>query len=90
MEHYDIVKVTADKAYDIAARYAATAILEDAVVIRNKNLARLDSIVQAAQEEGDLSTAIRGIDVLNKLSGNYVEKVDMTVDEDIKFRFGDE
>lgn len=51
------------------------------------NMQRLDSIIADSIQNKDRKTAIRGIDVQNKLAGGYEEKVKITNDSDITFKF---
>ena len=52
------------------------------------NMARLDSIVEDSMKDGDRSSALKGIDLLNKAAGGYTEKVKIEGDSTITIDFG--
>lgn len=52
------------------------------------NMARLDSIVEDSMKDGDRSSALKGIDLLNKAAGGYTEKIKIDSDQNIVIDFG--
>lgn len=52
------------------------------------NMARLDSIVEDSMKSGDRSSALKGIDLLNKAAGAYTEKIKLSTDNEIIIDFG--
>lgn len=51
------------------------------------NNERLDGIITESIKDGDRKSAIRAIDVQNKLNGGYTEKVQIEGDTDITLKF---
>lgn len=59
--------------------------LED---IKAEYIERIENIFQKAINSGDLKTALKAQDMLNKINQLYVEKQELTVTNDIiKFKF---
>ena len=59
--------------------------LED---IKAEYIERIENIFQKAISSGDLKTALKAQDMLNKINQLYVEKQELTVTNDIiKFKF---
>lgn len=52
------------------------------------NMARLDSIVEDSMKSGDRSSALKGIDLLNKAAGGYTEKIKLESESSIVLDFG--
>lgn len=58
--------------------------LED---IKNRQIERLEGVVESALDRGNYQDATRALDLVNKLNGLYTEKANITVDGEIKFEF---
>lgn len=58
--------------------------LED---IKNRQIERLEGIVESALDRNNYQDATRALDLVNKLNGLYTEKANITVDGEIKFEF---
>lgn len=52
------------------------------------NQGRLDSIIEDSMKTGDRSSAIKAIDVANKMNGAYTEKIKLENDSTITIDFG--
>ena len=55
---------------------------------KSYNMDRLDKIYGIAMEKNDLRTALATLDQMNKLNGNYVERVDIRQENNV-FEFGE-
>ena len=58
--------------------------LED---IKNRQIERLEGVVESALDRNNYQDATRALDIINKLNGLYTEKANITVDGEIKFEF---
>lgn len=55
--------------------------------MKEKNIARLERVYARAVDNNDLKTAISAIDTLNKLTGLYREKIELSTNE-FEFQIG--
>lgn len=51
------------------------------------NTQRLDSIISESMEEKDRKSAVKAIDIQNKMSGAYTENIKLETDTDIDLHF---
>lgn len=56
--------------------------------MKEKNIARLERVYARAIDSGDLKNALSALDQLNKLTGLYKNKVELSTDE-FEFHIGD-
>lgn len=56
--------------------------------IAKRNTERLNAIVDRCYDEGRIKEALTAIDTLNKMSGQYTQKVDLNTNEPITITFG--
>ena len=88
-DEYEISERTARHYYDRAKQLVEYSMTWDADVIRNKNIQRLDNIVEEAMENEDYQNAVKAIDIQNKTASVYIEKKEIAIDgNEIKFSFG--
>lgn len=90
IELYGYAANTANILYCKGQRAAQMWEVHDVEKIRTRNLARLDEITEKAMEEGDISNAIKAIDVQNKTAAVYVEKQINVIGDNIRFEFSGE
>lgn len=89
MDNYEITAKTAERYYCRAKELITYSMVWDADTIRNRNIQRLDEIVEETKEDEDYQNAIKAIDVLNKTANVYVEKKEINIDgNEITFTFG--
>lgn len=87
-ELYGYTPNTAEKYWKKAQRAIQMWQVHDMEVIRCKNLARLDEITENAIDSGDMQSAIKAIDVMNKTAAVYVDKQINVTGDNIRFEFG--
>lgn len=88
----DFPEVPLSKAQDlrkIALKQIKDMVLADAEAFREKQINRLENLLQRALDKGDLKTANKILDVLNKTAGLYRD-TNVTVAPVLQFQFGDE
>lgn len=92
-ETYDISEQQAREYYHDALYYIqhAHSNEEDATTIREQQIERILSLMEAAEKDKDRKTLTKCQDMLNKIYQLYVEKkeVDVSV-KNLEFKFGDE
>lgn len=89
MEEYDVTESTATRYFNRAKQLIEYSMTWDADVIRNKNIQRLDNIVEEAMENEDYQNAIKAIDTQNKTASVYIDKKEIAIDgNEITFNFG--
>lgn len=85
-------EVPLSKAQDlrkIALKQIKDMVLADAEAFREKQINRLDNLLQKAIDKGDLKTANKIMDTMNKTAGLYRD-TNVTVAPVLQFQFGDE
>lgn len=85
-------EVPMNKARDmrkIALKQIKDMVLADAEAFREKQINRLDNLLQKAIDKGDLKTANKIMDTMNKTAGLYRD-TNVTVAPVLQFQFGDE
>lgn len=55
--------------------------------IAERNIKRLNAIIDKCDQEGRVKDQLNAIDMLNKISGLYTQKVEMNTKEDIEITF---
>ena len=88
----DFPEVPLDKAREmrkIALKQIQDMVLDDAEAFREKQINRLDNLLQKAIDKGDLKTANKIMDTMNKTAGLYRD-TSVTVAPVLQFQFGDE
>lgn len=73
----------------IALKQIQDMVLDDAEAFREKQINRLDNLLQKAIDKKDLKTANKIIDTMNKTAGLYRD-TNVTVAPVLQFQFGDE
>lgn len=53
--------------------------------IAERNLARLDALIEESYDEGNFKDVIKAIDIQNKMTGQYETKVNVTTDTETPF-----
>lgn len=91
-DRWDITMATARKYVKDAVVYFCDNVVEESEEIRKKLFdEKLQTILQEAVEQHDRQSGLRALDIYAKASGMYKDKsdVNLTVDGNIKFDFGD-
>lgn len=80
------------KDYVLEAKACVASKLEQyASSIASRNLMRLDTIINESYENGDMSTALKAIDIMNKMGGLYYQNVNVHSDAPIfQIKIGNE
>lgn len=74
-EKYGYAESTARHVYEDASNQYKKNLLNDCEKIKNKNMQRLEGLIDAAVEDADSSTMLKAIDMQNKACGVYETKV---------------
>lgn len=89
IEEYGVSEPTAKRYYQRAMELMTYSMAWDAETIRNKNIQRLDTIVEETIENEDYKNAVTAIDIQNKTASVYIDKKEIAIDGDnITFNFG--
>lgn len=91
-DRWDITMATARKYVKDAVVHFCDNVVEESEEIRKKLFdEKLQTILQEAVEQHDRQSGLRALDIYAKASGMYKDKsdVNLTVDGNIKFDFGD-
>lgn len=90
VERYGYKESTAWKYLEKAKDLLLAAQTKTMETIVEKNVERLTAIAEAASDGDSYADAIKAIDLLNKMSGAYIEKKEVKVDgNNITFSFGE-
>lgn len=90
VERYGYKESTAEKYLDRAKQLVVAAETKTMEKIVEKNVERLTAIAEAASDGDSYADAIKAIDLLNKMSGAYIEKKEVKIDgNNITFQFGE-
>lgn len=85
MEYYDYAESTCVVIYDKAKQTYENHLMNDAEKIMNKNMRRLDAIIDAAVDDADSATILKAIDIQNKACGVYQTNVNIKGEGDAPF-----
>lgn len=75
VEHYGYAEGTAGNICDQAAAQYGQHIMHDTEKIMNKNMQRLEAIIDASLDNEDSTTMLKAMDMENKVCGVYETKV---------------
>lgn len=91
-ETYKLSQQSAEKYWNSALSYLAIKATDSEYIeqMRQKTVATLDRLVQTEIAEGRYKEANTSMELLSKLLGYNVQKVEAKVEGDIKFDFGGE
>ena len=56
---------------------------------KNKMMEKLERLAKDAEEHGDRKSQLAAYDQINKINGNYTQKIEADVNATIKFEFGE-
>lgn len=56
-------------------------------ILKASSILKLDEIISDSINDGDRKSALKGIDILNKATGAYTEKIEISGEEDITLNF---
>lgn len=85
-EHEHLTHHQGKRIYSAAMKYL-TPTEEEQSTFRMEILTTLRDIVSESLEKGEKGVAVKALDILNKMSGNYVERADVNVSGDLNFGF---
>lgn len=74
-EKYDYAEATARHIYEEASKQYEKNLMADSEKIRNKNMQRLEGLIDASVEDADSATLLKAIDAQNKMVGAYETRV---------------
>lgn len=90
VERYGYKESTAWKYLQKAKDLLLASTTKTMEAIVEKNVERLTAIAEAASDGDSYADAIKAIDLLNKMSGAYIEKKEVKIDgNNITFQFGE-
>lgn len=62
---------------------------ENPEMFKNKMMEKLERLAKNAEEHGDRKSMLAAYDQINKINGNYTQKIEADVNATIKFEFGE-
>lgn len=85
MDEFGYAESTANNIYAEAQKRIEGYTRYNAKKIAERNIQRLDVIAEEAYDNEDYKNSIKAMDILNKMSGQYETKVNVTSDTDKPF-----
>lgn len=92
METYELSEQSAEKYWNAALSYLAVKVTDAEYIakMRERTVATLERLIQSEIEEGRYKEANTSMELMSKLLGYNVQKVEAKLEGEIKFDFGNE
>lgn len=88
MENYGYSQSSAQSIYYMGYNLTEEAIEINKVKIAERNIRKLHTLVDEAIAQGKYQDANKALDIINKMNGLYIEKIEVNSNEPIKIDFG--